>query len=248
MLGTEDSVTLEHHAGYTRATRLPERSAIQRVPIAERGISVDDVQFDGRGRLVRVLERHDPVVPGELRLTTMRGRLRSAPRRAVFVGTVVAVATTLTLAGCAPQPEPDSTVEDLPIQLTQEERQNAIFDCLEELGWEIVDRSTGETNIPEEQLPQFQTDSENCIAGIDGSSEVIPLTQEQLTELYGLEVAAAECLSGMGYSVDVPTLQTYTDTYSTEPFIAHLAIGQLSPSEWEAATKKCPPPAWTYRP
>lgn len=157
------------------------------------------------------------------------------------------MAIAITLAGCTSQPDPEPTAPTVQPQSSQAERQDEIYDCLEELGWEFVDRSTGETRIPKEQLPAFNADNLICLEQVDGTSEWVPLNEEELTELYGLEVAAAECLNELGWEVDPPSLQTFIDTYYTgSPFVAHGSLGSLSQSEYKRATEECPPPGWTF--
>lgn len=164
----------------------------------------------------------------------------------VAIAATTSMAIAIFLAGCASQPKLEPAAEPTQAEVSQSERLDAIWDCLEDFGWEVIDRSTGETRIPEEQLAQFEEDSGACLEQVDGTTEVIPLNDEQLTRLYGLEVAAAECLTGLGWVVEPPSLQTFIGTYYTgTPFTAHGSLGSLSQSEWKRATQDCPPPAWT---
>lgn len=170
---------------------------------------------------------------------------RSALARVPVLLTVV-----LMLAGCSSvvaSPSPSqSTSGGVPSQADSIEMMSS---CLEEAGWDINNRSTGEVIVPPEQMSVFEEDSQGCIDEVSSrmgwSSN--PLTERELGALYDLEVAAAECLRGMGYMLEVPTLQTFIDSYKTEPFIAHVAIGQLSQTAWKEATEECPPAAWTYQ-
>jgi hypothetical protein len=155
----------------------------------------------------------------------------------------------LALSGCASAVDPKPTPTQAVGPLSQADAIEMMNSCLEEAGWEISDRSTGEVIVPPEQMPVFEEDSQACTDAISlemGWNEE-PLTEEELSRLYELEVEAADCLRGMGYTLEVPTLQAFIDTYRTEPFIAHVAIGQLSQPEWERATQECPPAAWTFQ-
>lgn len=76
--------------------------------------------------------------------------------------------------------------------------------------------------MPFEQQEKYLEDNELCVGLVDGPTEVTPLRDDQLTELYAVGVQAAACLEGLGYSIDPPSLQTFIDTcYTGSPFTVH---------------------------
>lgn len=83
---------------------------------------------------------------------------------------------------------------------------------------------------------------------IFGEPDTSPLSDAELADVYALELEAAECLRGLGHTIEVPSLQAFIDGYLSEnPFVAHGALGQLSQPDWERANQECPPAAETYQ-
>jgi len=167
--------------------------------------------------------------------------------RALSVSVVATlVATTLTLSACSASVRPAETVPSAgSIDTT---RMDNLASCLEEQGWDVVDPRTGEARVAQEQLDVFNEDLSACVEQLNARRDVAPLSESELKSIYLLEKDAATCLEGLGYTPEVPSLQTYLDLYAAgNPYTAHSSLGPLPRDEWERVTTLCPPPGWTYR-
>jgi hypothetical protein len=150
------------------------------------------------------------------------------------------------MSGCTQAPSVDPAPENTSTDYEATDRR--VMQCLADLGWEIVDVETGESRVPEEQLSQFNLDSEMCLEQVAGPIDTTPLTDEELVRLYEVEGESVECLATLGYAIDLPSLQTFMDGYHNgAPFTAYAdLLGQLNASEYSKATDACPPAALTF--
>lgn len=166
-------------------------------------------------------------------------------RRLWSIATITAL--TVLLVGCAEAE--NASPPQLPAATQAAEGMAAIGSCLESRGWDVIDATTGQAKVPNEQMSIFQKDLEECVEEFDGDKQTTPLNDEELTELYALEKSAAECLTSEGHPVEVPSLQVYIDRYKANtPFVAHAEIGPLPPTEAGLLNEKCPPTSWMFEP
>lgn len=162
-------------------------------------------------------------------------------RSAGLLSTILLVSALLASACSSPPREPSPT----PTEATGAEQVSA---CLADKGWEIVDASAGEARVPPEQFPLYNEDLESCSLEVMGDADSSPLNDVELADLYVVEVAVADCLSGLGHQVEVPTLQAFIDSYHSElPFTAYAQLPSMGRQDWEQTNEECPQAGEIYR-
>ncbi|MFE6967128.1 hypothetical protein ACFVAJ_18590 [Agromyces sp. NPDC057679] len=127
-------------------------------------------------------------------------------------------------------------------------RSEVMVGCLTELGWEGLvvgwDGGVDVSDIPAEQMEKFNEDNVTCA----DAYPVIPLTDQEIRDLYAAEVENSECLVARGHQMpEPPTEQTFVDTYGTpKQWFAMIGAGPDTMDEevYKETFIACPPPAW----
>jgi hypothetical protein len=117
--------------------------------------------------------------------------------------------------------------------------------CLVSKGWSATVSADGslESNFPSSQGDDFDRDDIACQreVGIDPEA---PTPQEVVKRDYKLYVEAARCLRNHGWPIgDPPTLQTFLDTYETDPWMPWDSVPGTDADRAEVA---CPFPEPSY--
>ena len=172
--------------------------------------------------------------------------IRPANRVATLIGLGTLATSLLMIAGCTSATEP-TVLEAEPVDAL-----TATIRCMEDRGFEARADESGGFSSPEmgpELSRQWQAAAEACKAktgwGIEDYSD------QQLADLYELEVEQYECLLELGYTPDQPpSLQAYIDSWSGsseapyQPFAR--VIAGLKPDQQQLVLESCPPPRWTF--
>lgn len=142
----------------------------------------------------------------------------------------------LTLAACAPG---ESTAADGEPLFADAETTQSRLQCLQDKGWDVAIGTDNEiiAEISEGQVESYQQDSQECLiaAGVDPSA---PLSDQQYAAAYEWYLEIAECLTANGWPAPAaPTLATFRDTYTTEPWIPWSG---LDDAQLDAAMTACP--------
>lgn len=162
-----------------------------------------------------------------------------------------AVAACTILAGCTSVQAGDSPADGPPISSNQDYPEapllEAIEQCMNELGWEIViDPAQAGYSGPEmspESSSQWIQASNSCAEEVGYFDPQLNLSQQR--ELYDQEAATHECLVASGHPSDLPpSEQVYIDTFGTAQ--QYFAIGALAEAQMSLreAALSCPPPTW----
>lgn len=139
--------------------------------------------------------------------------------------------------GCAEestQGDPSNT------RATQEDWNESYAICMRDKGWDVhvVGGQVIGKGFTLEQWDQYQVSRDECASLTDPLG---PMTEEQWTELYQLNIAVSECLAELGYETDPPSFQKYMEDGHEWTPITELALkGLASPSERRAANANCP--------
>jgi hypothetical protein len=150
----------------------------------------------------------------------------------------------IALNACAPSPEVEQASNSGDGGATVTEQ---VSGCLADLGWEIVDAANGEAKVPPEQSSVYSADVEDCTQKVLGDVDMSPLSDAELADLYEVELEVASCLEGLGYEIDVPTLQAFIDSYHSDaPFSTYAALYGSPEAEWNSANEECPQAAEIY--
>lgn len=148
------------------------------------------------------------------------------------------------LAACSSSPAPTPSSTEETATLTAGERIAAVKRCIEDRGWSVAltpDNGLTFSDVPPEQESELTTAINECQA----EYPVSPPTPENLNILYKAEVEQRLCLIGLGYELpEPPTLATYIDTYTTDPWfaIADASPETMSPAKYAEVLGKCPSP------
>lgn len=162
--------------------------------------------------------------------------------RALVLSVIVIAALTACTA------TPDSTgPEPAPVDAL-----TATIRCMEERGFEATADAYGGFSSPEmgpEQSALWREAAEECKAETGWGVE--NYDDEQLAELYALEVEQFDCLVDLGYTPqEPPSLQSYIESWGggSEPPYQPFAsvIAGLKAEEQQRILEECPPPRWTF--
>jgi hypothetical protein len=161
-------------------------------------------------------------------------------------GVVGAAGLVALMVGCTATPAPVAT------PVTRTDLRAEAVRCIEELGFEAEVDNFGGISSPEmspELGEQWQVAADQCRE--ETGWDVEDYNDDQLAELYALEVAQYECLVNLGYSPEEPpSIQQYIDSWSSrtdppyQPF--GTVIAGLPPAEMESVLQACPPPRWSF--
>lgn len=159
---------------------------------------------------------------------------------------LVAALLSALLAGCAATPAPVAT------PVTRTDLRVETVRCMEELGFEAEVDNFGGISSPE-MSPEL---GEQWHAAADQCSEetgwgVEDYNDDQLAELYTLEVAQYECLLELGYSPEEPpSVQQYIDSWSSRTNSPYQPFGTViagrPQAEAQSILEACPPPRWSF--
>ncbi|MGY6498122.1 MAG: hypothetical protein ACXIUP_07825 [Microcella sp.] len=124
--------------------------------------------------------------------------------------------------------------------------------CMEDLGFEAEVDPFGGFTGPEtspELVEQWHAAGQQCIEQSGWGVE--DYDDEQLTELYALEVAQYECLLELGYSPEEPpSVQQYIDSWSSRTNSPYQPFGTViagrPQAEAQSILEACPPPRWSF--
>lgn len=167
-------------------------------------------------------------------------------QRVTLPGACMLAAAVFFTAGCAAQSNqevaPDTRIDLL----------TATIRCMEEQGFEAEADGSGGFSGPEmsaELSDQWRAVAEECAAKTGWGVE--EYDDEQLAELYTLEVDQYECLIELGYAPsEPPSLQSYIDSWSSRTDSPYQPFGSvivgLTPEEQATMLKECPPPRWSF--
>lgn len=159
----------------------------------------------------------------------------------------------LLLAGCgspdsAPTPATSSAGADAPGGSSLSKTMQAVKECMEDAGIVVYDDGAGglygDSNLTAEQSSLWISENNRCSeeAGLDD-----PFTDEELRELYALEVENYRCLLDNGFeSAEPPSEQTYIDSWRSgvKPYDSTDVV--FSNGAFQSATKVCPSPRWSF--
>lgn len=160
---------------------------------------------------------------------------------------LVAALLSALLAGCAAEATPP------PTPMTRLDLLTDTIRCMEDLGFEAVADPFGGYTGPKSQSPEMAEQwidaSQTCMEQTGWGVE--DYNDDQLAELYTLEVAQYECLLELGYSPEEPpSVQQYIDSWSSrtnspyQPF--GTVIAGLPQAEAQSILEACPPPRWSF--
>lgn len=126
----------------------------------------------------------------------------------------VAIFLVTSLAGCG-DAKPDVHSSELPPTLAN--YGELMVECLGEHGFEAEAQGTGLTaQIKPDQMDAYQRASDECEKQY-GYDAMITLTDDQLSEMYQLELGVKACLESLGYTIELPSEQSYIDNYYLAP-------------------------------
>ena len=163
----------------------------------------------------------------------------------------------LPLGGCATgnSPTAPSTATSSPSAASQvsardRDYQQALLACLQDAGWDVeIDTDGGiyvPGGIPNAQFSDYLEAAATCEEHLNASiPQLADLSSGQWSQLYGLEVATAECLRAAGIDVPAaPSEQSFIERYQgSDPWTSYGFVGAVDESTWARLNSSCPQPA-----
>ncbi|WP_141990111.1 hypothetical protein [Rhodoglobus vestalii] len=122
--------------------------------------------------------------------------------------------------------------------------------CLADYGFEASTQGTGlvvdSPSSQREAVSKAVAECENSL----GYDTISSLSEDQLGELYKLELVTLKCLTDLGYDVALPSKQVFVDRYYSDefPLLESQVFDQASKSDYESAMVACPPATASYDP
>ncbi len=153
----------------------------------------------------------------------------------------------LSLVGCSAKPDQAVPPSAPDAQDPNADSMLAVGACLEELGWEVTDAANGIVKVAPEQVDVFNEDFNECSEEVQGGAEVAPMTDTELAEYYPFVVEEAQCLKGLGYDIEIPSMQVFLDTYQEDPYVPRAEAAPFSQSEYQQLEESCPAADWEYQ-
>ena len=160
---------------------------------------------------------------------------------------LVAGPAVFSLSACATKNEdPASSTSELRKRFpTPLDLANARADCLNERGWgaTVTDRGEIAARYPSNKQSEYEMDNLECLRSL-GVDPDAPTPEAVVESSYLIYKAGAACLEAAGWPVSpVPSLQTFKDTYETNPWFPWTEVPVDSMAE---ALEKCPGPEPMY--
>jgi hypothetical protein len=158
----------------------------------------------------------------------------------------------LLLTGCgipnAASPTASSSGAALPGESSLSKTMQAVKECMEDAGLVVYDDGMGglysEGDLTAAQGELWSSENLRCSDEL-GLND--PFTEEELRELYALEVKNHQCLLDNGFeSPEPPSEQTYVDSWSSgvKPYDSTDIV--FTNGTFQSASKVCPSPRWSF--
>jgi hypothetical protein len=165
-----------------------------------------------------------------------------------LVGSAVVLLSIGIATGCASdrQPTPTSSVSELKKKYPRQiDLAKARAACLQQKGWPVTLDEQGAIALalPDGKEAEYNSDDLACLKEL-GADPDSPTPKSVVAWQYKAFLKAAKCLRKAGWQVTVePTLQTFEDTYETDPWIPW---DQVPTGDLIKSYELCPPPKPGY--
>lgn len=161
-------------------------------------------------------------------------------------GGLAAAAIIVALCGCAETPDDAAQTIN-----SRADYADLMIACLAESGIEakvqgtglIVERTIGQGDVVGEAVKECEHEL--------GYDTITRLSDDQLGDLYELEVETRDCLASIGFDVTLPSRQSFIDHYYSDKFqLLETQVFEQAESEdqYSAAMRECPPATGHFDP
>lgn len=174
--------------------------------------------------------------------------MRVTRKRPPAVPAIAAALTAALLGGCseAPASLKNTGVSELRKKFPEQiDLAKARAECLNGFGWGVAVDDNGAivADFERGREADYQRDDTTCLKrlGIDPDA---PTPDSMIEADYPFYVKSANCLRKGGWPISAtPSLQTFKDTYNTNPWFPW---DEVPEADWTEAYQKCPPPEPDY--